>query len=392
VGAVEAIGVGVYWDSNCTNPVSSIDWGTLTPGSLKNVIVYVKNEGNGTAALYMKTVNWNPSSAYTYLNLSWDYKGQPIGIGEVAKVTLALFISNQVNEITSFSFGIIIEGQIYVAKIPAHGPTAKFTCLAPYPYRTVAFNASTSLSGWNGTYVAPIVNYKWSFGDGNITSAHSPIIHHTYATNSIYTIILNVTDSQGLWNTTSKTVTLGPDIDIINISPYAYGVYPTYSTPLQINVTAENEGVTPEGFNVSLYWNATNLIGKQSIVNLAPGNSETLAFSWSFPPLRGYPNNPPKAYPYPNYVMSANTSTILNETDTKDNALTGGAITVKWPGDCDGDGHINGNDLYIIGMSWHKSVGTVGYDPRADFNGDGHVDGNDLYWMAVNWHKGPLPG
>jgi len=116
VGAVEAIGVGVYWDSNCTNPVSSIDWGTLTPGSAENVMVYVRNEGNGTVALSMKTENWDPSSAYTYLTLSWNYMGQPIGIGEVTKVTLTLSISKQVSGITNFRFDIIIEAQTSVIK------------------------------------------------------------------------------------------------------------------------------------------------------------------------------------------------------------------------------------------------------------------------------------
>ena len=37
MGYVKAIGVGVYWDQNCTNAVSAIDWGILEPGSTKNV-------------------------------------------------------------------------------------------------------------------------------------------------------------------------------------------------------------------------------------------------------------------------------------------------------------------------------------------------------------------
>jgi len=117
VGAVEATGgIGVYWDSNCTKAVLSIDWETLKPESVKNVSVYIRNEANETVALSMKTENWDPSSAYTYLTLSWNYMGQPIGIGKVTKITLTLFISKQVSGITNFRFDIIIEAQTYVIK------------------------------------------------------------------------------------------------------------------------------------------------------------------------------------------------------------------------------------------------------------------------------------
>jgi len=119
VGAVETVGeIGVYWDSKCTNLVSSIDWGTLTPGSAKNVSVYMRNEGNETVSLSMKTENWDPSSAYTHMILSWNYMGQSTGIGEVIKVTLTLSISTKISGITNFRFDIILEAQTYVAKIP----------------------------------------------------------------------------------------------------------------------------------------------------------------------------------------------------------------------------------------------------------------------------------
>ena len=279
--------------------------------------------------------------------------------------------------------------------IAINGPTAKFTYSAPYPYRTVTFNASTSLPGWNGTSDMPIKNYKWVFGDGAKNTTANPIITHKYMENGTYTVTLNVTDSQGtdsqgVWNTTSKTITLAPEIAIIGISPYAYGVYPTYDTPLQINVTAQNEGVTIEGFNVSLYWNATNLIGKQSIVNLAPGENKTLTFNWSFPPLPGYPNNPSEAYPYPTYIMSANASKVLNETDMKNNTLTDGTVTVKWPGDANGDGKVDSLDLSVMAHSWYAKRGAPNYNAQADFNGDGVVNSLDLSIMAHSWYRGPL--
>jgi len=107
-GTVKAVGVGVFWDSNCTNPVSFIDWGMVEPGSMNNVTVYVRNEGNVAAGISLASENWNPSNASDYLALSWNYDGQQLNPSEVVQVTLTLTISSSVQGITSFSFDIII--------------------------------------------------------------------------------------------------------------------------------------------------------------------------------------------------------------------------------------------------------------------------------------------
>ena len=109
-GAVKAIGVGVYWDDECTSPVSSIDWGIIEPGSSKDVACYIRNEGNSASTLSMNTSNWNPSSAKTYITLSWNYGGQSINPNEVVEVTFTLSISASIQGITSFSFDITIVG------------------------------------------------------------------------------------------------------------------------------------------------------------------------------------------------------------------------------------------------------------------------------------------
>ncbi len=66
-GTVKAVGVGVFLDSNCTNPVSFIDFGMVEPGSMNNMTVYVRNEGNVAASISMATENWNLSNASDYL-------------------------------------------------------------------------------------------------------------------------------------------------------------------------------------------------------------------------------------------------------------------------------------------------------------------------------------
>jgi hypothetical protein len=107
-GTVKAVGVGVLWDSNCTNPVSFIDWGMVEPGSMDNVMVYVRNEGNVAPNISLATDNWNPFTASDYLSLSWNYDGQQLNPLEVAQVTLTLSVSPSVHGIERFGFDIII--------------------------------------------------------------------------------------------------------------------------------------------------------------------------------------------------------------------------------------------------------------------------------------------
>lgn len=107
-GSVKGIGVGVYWDSACTNKVSSIDWGLLDPDSSKNVALYVRNEGNSVVVLSKATQNWNPSDASSYMTLNWDYTGQTLSVNQALRLTLTLVVSQDISEITSFSFDIMI--------------------------------------------------------------------------------------------------------------------------------------------------------------------------------------------------------------------------------------------------------------------------------------------
>lgn len=109
-GTMKAIGVGVYWDNECTNPLSSIDWGMLEPGSNKNVTCYIRNDGNSASTLSMYTSNWNPSNASQYITLSWDYGGQAVNPSEVVQVTFTLSVSASIEGITNFSFDIVIVG------------------------------------------------------------------------------------------------------------------------------------------------------------------------------------------------------------------------------------------------------------------------------------------
>jgi archaellum component FlaG (FlaF/FlaG flagellin family) len=104
VVSIKAFGVSVYWDSECNQTASSINWGVTDSGAVKNLTVYIRNEGNAPITLSLFTDNWNPASAANYISLSWSYSGQTVSPNQVLAVTLSLSISSSIKEITSSSF------------------------------------------------------------------------------------------------------------------------------------------------------------------------------------------------------------------------------------------------------------------------------------------------
>jgi len=107
-GRVKVWGVGVYWDVNYTSPVYSLDWGQVEPSSMKNITVFVRNEGNEPARLFLDASGWSPVNASNFMTLTWDYDGDIIDPGQAAKVTLTLSVSAVTGVIRDFSFDIVI--------------------------------------------------------------------------------------------------------------------------------------------------------------------------------------------------------------------------------------------------------------------------------------------
>jgi hypothetical protein len=105
-------GIGVYSDSQCNNPLTSLSWGTLEPGESQNVVCYIKNEGNSPTTLSMDASNWNPPSLATSndLVLSWNYNGHSINADATVQVTFTLTVDVSIEGITNFSFDITIVG------------------------------------------------------------------------------------------------------------------------------------------------------------------------------------------------------------------------------------------------------------------------------------------
>jgi hypothetical protein len=109
-GSITAVGVGVYSDSGCTNPLSTINWGSLSPGATATQTIYVRNEGTVSETLTMATGSWSPGTASSYINLTWNEQNDVLTPGSVVEATLTLTVSSSINGISSFSFSITITG------------------------------------------------------------------------------------------------------------------------------------------------------------------------------------------------------------------------------------------------------------------------------------------
>ena len=119
-------------------------------------------------------------------------------------------------------------------------PIASFNYspLNPVVNQPVTFDASSSYDPDGGN----ITNYKWDFGDGNITSTTAAIITHFYSKAGSYVVKLTVKDDEGAKNTTSKTITVSLEKLVFDTgepaNPYP-SIMGTHYGTIKPNVTIE---------------------------------------------------------------------------------------------------------------------------------------------------------
>jgi hypothetical protein len=101
--------VAAYSDLGCVQPVNAVNWGVLSTGGVKNVVVYVRNEGTSPLVLVLLAMNWTPTDADSFLGFSWNHQDLKLMPAQVGEVILSLSVSQDSN-ITNFSFNILFEG------------------------------------------------------------------------------------------------------------------------------------------------------------------------------------------------------------------------------------------------------------------------------------------
>jgi len=101
---------GLYSNSACTFPMSSVNWGTLSAGETSNQTIYIKNISSGQLTLNMTTTDWSPESANGPITLTWNQEGTILLPGQSTAAILTLTVSASEVGITNFSFQIQITG------------------------------------------------------------------------------------------------------------------------------------------------------------------------------------------------------------------------------------------------------------------------------------------
>lgn len=105
-------GIGIYFDYQCNDPLTSLSWGTLEPDESKTVICYIKNEGNAPLTLTMYSSNWSPSDAEEFLTFYWNYNGLSIAQDSAIQIGFTLSVNANIEGITNFSFDVSIVGTV----------------------------------------------------------------------------------------------------------------------------------------------------------------------------------------------------------------------------------------------------------------------------------------
>jgi len=155
-----------------------------------------------------ETVTFNASASRpdggTIINYQWDFgDASPYNFGKFSTHTYTTYGTYEVTLNVTDSEGKL-DIEVKTITVRAH-PHADFTWspLQPEENQTVTFDASSSTPN-GGT----ITNYSWNFGDGK--SGTGKIVTHVYKTAEAYTVILNITDSEGKWDVQSKQITVHP--------------------------------------------------------------------------------------------------------------------------------------------------------------------------------------
>lgn len=179
----------------------------------------------------------------------------------------------------------------------------------------------------------------------------------------------NVTDVMAF------TVKPRPDVAVTNVTLSKTVVGQDH--PVYINVTIENHGYDIETFNVTAYYDYTAVTlpdGKNyTSITLANGNNTTITFMWNTTGVA-----------YGNYTIKATATILPGEVDLADNTLIDGWIVITIPGDVDGDGDVDEDDLDIFSGSYGTDPPT---NPNCDIDANGVIESNDLYILSNNYGR-----
>jgi len=245
------------------------------------------------------------------------------------------------------------------------------TAIATSPVDSLVPGAQVTVSiPWNTTGV-PAGNYI-------ITGTASLVPYETYfnTTNNVYVDgvvqVLNYAEIR--------------DVAITNVTTASYWAtsWAYQGAIMNITVSASNIGTVPESFNVMAFCDS-NVVGNVS-VTLAPGSGVSQLFSLNTTGLAIYVN----------HTISGQASIVPYEFNTSNNIFMDGNVTIRFLGDVNGDGKVDGRDITLIskafgafgpGFLYPGSPPSSNWDIRCDLNADNKIDGRDITLATKNFGK-----
>jgi PKD repeat protein len=238
----------------------------------------------------------------------------------------------------------------------------------PYENQTAQFDASSSTpEGFNDT----ITTYKWNFGDGTTPITETdPYITHAFLNSGTYTVTLNVTDSEGLWSTTSKPITIYPEFG------------PTANFTWTPTIPIVNRTITFDASNSTQGWSKTK------------GNySPIVSYTWNFGDGTGdiTVTTPTITHNYSqpaNYTVNLTILDDVGRTSSTSAIIQVLNITAKFC-DFDNSGKIDIADLRRVGRAYLSKPGDPNWDPVVDVYPDNKIDIVDLRTVAKFFLQDP---
>jgi len=235
-----------------------------------------------------------------------------------------------------------------VFRATAKPPEVDFTWnpTVPKVNETITFDASASTPN-GGT----IVSYKWDFGDGNITTVSDPIIIHVYDLAATYNVILNVTDSEGKWDTETKTV------KVVG-SPTA--CFTAMHNSLEVTFDASSSQ-DPDGYIISYTW------------DFGDGNVTTAED------------------PVTNHTYAAggiyNVTLTVTDNDSLSHSSKNNLTLRAFAADLNLDGAVNITDIAIVARAFGTKPGDENWNKIADMDNNGVINIVDLATIALDFGK-----
>lgn len=369
---------------------------TAIVGEIVTINVLVKNVGNFTE-VFSVTVYYNTTLLATQTvsladgsstNVMFPWNTATVALGIYVISAKASVVPGQ----TDLAHVSYTDGSVKIIQYPKARFT--FSPTVPLANQTVTFNASASTPD-GGT----IVSYGWRFGDGN--SGAGQIVAHAYASPGNYSVILNVTDSEGLSNQASA------NLKVIWYPTAKFSYSPATAVTTE-NVTFDASASTPNSGTITKYqWNfgdgttaggkiVTHVYGSVGTftVVLNVTNSQGLSKT-AQTTVKTYARPTPYVYWYPSYP-SAGELVTLNASFSFD--IDGTVVKYAW-NFSDGTPLLSGkivthyfpakgvytvqltvtdNDNLTKTLSFKIGVGTL----KGDINFDGKVDMRDIAPVA----------